>query len=639
MIIGEIIIVSVVDAVFSYLVEKGFDKSNGWASDKLGLSASKRAFKDALFKAFEQFEKQYSQWVTDYFDASFFEKEGASVLAQFLIRNGHPDASQLAVLWADSLNIQKPERRAFYVRELEPVAADFLSFLASQLMNKEELRDIYDSRAFERLDETLQALRQKLEAQKATYGTRRDYLRWLIGRNLYLDPRGVFQTQRQVQVKLDDVYISLRAEQSQTLIEADSHLLEKELANIEEQRTNLASEEIEDRLEQLQMRFVKNLPVDNSKRVLELAEVVNRNDRVVILGDPGSGKTTLLRYLALKHADALQNGQTEVEGNLGNVRFPLLIRIAEYAEDNIWRKKSLSDFLADSSIIHDCPKNGLADLLQTELEKGNCLVLLDGLDEIVSADERLGVVKQIEDFVRRHIEKENRFVVTSRIAGYRNASLREPFAHYTVQEMDEQQIQGFLNRWCQAVENAETPSLSVQERQTVANREINSIVQAVKNPGVRRLAVNPLLLRTLALIHRTGAKLPQKRVELYKLAADTLARTWRPAQGVPESALIKDEYLTPMLSNLAYWLHVNKPTGIATEREVYDVLGEQWAHLNDIIWDAEDPNPKIIEEVKKFLQAVREHTGLFVERAPKRYGFMHLTFEEYYVARHLVARS
>jgi hypothetical protein len=43
-------------------------------------------------------------------------------------------------------------------------------------------------------------------------------------------------------------------------------------------------------------------------------------------------------------------------------------------------------------------------------------------------------------------------------------------------------------------------------------------------------------------------------------------------------------------------------------------------------------------EIEKFLRAVREHTGLFVERAPKRYGFMHSTFEEYYAARYLVAR-
>jgi len=33
---------------------------------------------------------------------------------------------------------------------------------------------------------------------------------------------------------------------------------------------------------------------------------------------------------------------------------------------------------------------------------------------------------------------------------------------------------------------------------------------------------------------------------------------------VKESALLREDYLTPLLSKLAYWLHVYKPTGIAT---------------------------------------------------------------------------
>ncbi|MGH2510797.1 MAG: NACHT domain-containing protein, partial [Ktedonobacteraceae bacterium] len=176
-------------------------------------------------------------------------------------------------------------------------------------------------------------------------------------------------------------------------------------------------------------------------------------------------------------------------------------------------------------------------------------------------------------------------------------------------------------------------------------REIDGIMQAIKNPGVHRLAVNPLLLRILALIHRTGSKLPQKRIELYKLATDTLARTWRPAQGVSEaqlhqaSELLKEEYLTRLLSELAYWLHTHKPTGIATEREMYNVLGQAWAHMSGLMWDADNPQPQIQAEIRKFLVAVHTHTGLFVERAPKRYGFLHLTFEEYYAARYLVASS
>lgn len=249
------------------------------------------------------------------------------------------------------------------------------------------------------------------------------------------------------------------------------------------------------------------------------------------------------------------------------------------------------------------------------------------------------------DFVRRHDQGgprgTNRFMLTSRIAGYRSAPLTgiggKPFAHYMVQEMDDGQIKRFLERWCRAVEDAQTPDLAEETRQATAQREIDGILGEVqKTPGVRRLAANPLMLRVLALIHRTGARLPQKRVELYKLAADTLAHTWRPAQGVPTMALVEERYLTPLLGKLAYWIHLNKPTGIATEREVYEILGAEWARIRRL--DLETQWEEIQGEVQKFLTAVREHTGLFVERAPKRYGFMHLTFEEYYAARHLVAR-
>src|SRR5215471_8600879 len=75
----------------------------------------------------------------------------------------------------------------------------------------------------------------------------------------------------------------------------------------------------------------------------------------------------------------------------------------------------------------------------TALTAGHCLVLLDGLDEIVDADDRRGIVQRIEDFIRRHDNHANSFVITSRIAGYRSAPLGAPFAHYTVQEMDELQ--------------------------------------------------------------------------------------------------------------------------------------------------------------------------------------------------------
>ncbi len=639
MLIEGVLLQAIAEKVVGYV----WDKVDDRIRRRLGLDSTTQAFKHALHKAFGRFEEQHPQWTADLFDASFFEREGSPILAQFLLRDGHPDPNELAIHWASSLNLL-PEQGAAHIHELKPIAADFLDFLSQALKEEPELKEINDSRAFEQFATDLKAIRRMFGAEQSTYQTRQDYLHWLIERNLYLDPRGTLQTQRQVQVKLDQVYISLRAQYEKTPGEVDRRLLEQELTELESKFsiTSLPAEEIEDQREQLQARFESRTGTANvrSSELIELAEVVKRHDRLVILGDPGSGKSTLMRFLALKHSQALFKGQTDAGADLGPARFPILIRIADYAEHGMPLGKSLSDFLADYCCMHECPKTGLADMLGAELASGNCLILLDGLDEIVSADERRSVVQRIEDFVRRYGNHPNRFVISSRIAGYRSAPLGELFAHYAVQEMDEPQVRRFLERWCPAVEEAQTGDLSTEARESVSRREIEGIMKAViSSPGVRRLAANPLLLRILALIHRTGAQLPQKRIDLYRLAADTLARTWRTAQGVPESALVKDEYLTPLLSKMAYWLHDKKPTGIATEREVFEVLGEEWARLNYLPWNDDDSNPKIKEEINKFLIAVREHTGLFVERAPKRYGFMHLTFEEYYAARYLIARS
>src|SRR5947209_14575819 len=253
----ETVLTAIVQKAFNYALDQGQNKVVGWAQDKLGLEPRQQAFKRALSKAYKKFEKHYPQWAADLFDASFLEHEGALVLAQFLVRDGHPDPSELALLWADSLNMRTRERRTTLVRELEPAATYFLQYMTSALKAEPELSDLNDSRAFEQLASDLKAIRCKLDAEQTTPGTRWDYLHWLIERNLYLDPRGTFQTQRQVLVKLDEVYISLRAQRDTTPGEVDRRLLEKELAQLETGivRANLSAEEVEDQREHLLARI------------------------------------------------------------------------------------------------------------------------------------------------------------------------------------------------------------------------------------------------------------------------------------------------------------------------------------------------------------------------------------------------
>src|SRR5713101_1230092 len=242
---AEWVIPLIIDNVFGYLLDQsGLGET---VRTRLSHDPIKQAFQNALTSTLTKFEQQHPEWVASLFDTDFLKDEATPILAQFLIRDGKPDPSDLAACWADSLNLRQSEQHTARIRELEPIAADFLDSMNHALKAEPALRGINDSRSLEeivggvsaildRLDPisvALDAFRLRLNSDKATLGTLQDYLHWMIERNLYLDPRGTLQTQRQVQVKLDEIYVSLRAQREEMPGAVDRHLIEKEVAELE----------------------------------------------------------------------------------------------------------------------------------------------------------------------------------------------------------------------------------------------------------------------------------------------------------------------------------------------------------------------------------------------------------------------
>ncbi len=484
------------------------------------------------------------------------------------------------------------------------------------------------------------------------------YLDYVIESHRYVDLWGVMRGRHPVQMRLDEFYVPLHVEAEPEPTPADQRLMEREVEEMMA-RPDLSPDRKENLREQLRAQRLFRPELRLAKRI-PLWEAVRENERLVILGAPGAGKTTFLRYLALRFSQAMKEGVAEVE-DLGEVRLPIYIRVAEFAtarQEN--PDLSLDDYLKGRFHPEEVGILDLPELLRRYLAEGRGLVLLDGLDEVIDPGERVQITRCIESFVAAHgsprgewFEGEetgfsappsregsaapggNRFIVTSRITGYRAAPLTGGFALYTLRGLESGEIRPFLERWCLSAERARAPGFSEEVLWERVEWKIESLVWAMEvNPGLRRLATRPLMLVLLALTYRRGMRLPQRRIELYELATQTLLRNWQLAQDIPSVALVQESEAVRLLGPLAYWLRENRPSGLATEDEVEEVLRETLTRQSKS-GEGSLQNEGVVEELKGW---VCQHSGLFKEVAPGCYGFVHPTFEEYFAARELVTK-
>lgn len=430
------------------------------------------------------------------------------------------------------------------------------------------------------------------------------YLNYLQSRHQFLQLKGMgFSERVPLQLPLLDLYVPLQARVELPRGDTWDHQERRPLKLAG--RAMTAEEQ-----EALTGRLSKSQPV---------IELLQRQNGLIVLGDPGAGKTTFLKYLALK----LARGEG-AELNLGE-RLPILAPLSGYA--NVLEKQTvrLDDFIA--GYFHDLGtyfpvKALLADALQC----GVALLLLDGLDEVQDCNLRHLVVEQVVSFYNAHREAGNKFVLTSRIIGYREVRPVAPgLAECTLVDFDDDEIADFVARWTQALE-AQAQGDSPLAR-TDAERERRELLDAVqRNAGVRQLAANPLLLTILALMKRQGVTLPERRVELYEQYVKTLLSSWNRARGLgrPPSRDLDPVQTVKVLAPLALWMHeVNPGVGLVKREDLRRRLETLYADRGEA--DAE-------ASARQFLADVRDHAGLLLERGSGEYGFIHLTFEEYLAA-------
>ena len=184
---------------------------------------------------------------------------------------------------------------------------------------------------------------------------------------------------------------------------------------------------------------------DESRRLSEptsILKLLQDHDGLILLGDPGSGKTTFLKYLALK----LSQAQGNELGLLPDCRFscPCLPMPMP------WRTRIFRS--VDS--LHSTTTTGglelpIEGMLEKTLVRGGALLLLDGLDEVRDLRYRCIVVNRVVDFFNFHRQRGNKFVITSRIVGYREVrpAIKGGLVECTLADFEDEEITSFVEKW------------------------------------------------------------------------------------------------------------------------------------------------------------------------------------------------
>ncbi|MBK8128870.1 MAG: SUMF1/EgtB/PvdO family nonheme iron enzyme [bacterium] len=444
-------------------------------------------------------------------------------------------------------------------------------------------------------------------------GITEKYLRYLINRYRYLEFQGMGVTDRiPLKLVLLEMYIPLQARIEMPEGEAwsqetrDLYLAGRRMRDVSEEEA-----------EAIGRRISQPQPV---------LKLLQENAGLIILGDPGAGKTTFLKFLTLCLAAQQDIG-------LGQ-RLPVLLPLSAYANALAQQRRlALPDFI--TAYYREMLGDGLpvGDLLDTALREGQALLLLDGLDEVKETGLRLQVVERVTQFFSFSQQQGNKFVLTSRIVGYKDVRpITDGLAECTLIDFSGEEIEQFISLWTTAIERAaqEDPQLAARK----AQQERAELLHAVaNNPGVRRLASNPLLLTILALMKRQGVNLPERRVQLYDQYVKTLLKHWNLARGLDSGqARDLDEVETmKALGPLALWMHETSPgVGLVKQHDMQQQLRRIFQ---------ERGMPDAEQAAKLLLRDARDHASLLVERGQGSYGFIHLTFQEYLAAVGVAAKG
>lgn len=342
-------------------------------------------------------------------------------------------------------------------------------------------------------------------------------------------------------------------------------------------------------------------------------KAIERYNKLMVLGKPGAGKTTFLQYLAIQCN----------QGHVQSDRVPVFIRLKNFAEDALDEGNfSLLEYLNQEFSSCGISKQEV----ETLLNQGSALMLLDGLDEVpeTASDE---VIKQIRKFSEKYYK--NHLIITCRIAAkeYRFRG----FTEVEIADFKPAQIEAFVKKWFVAVAR-NSPELGAKKASLFLEQ-----MALPENQQIRELATTPVLLNLTCLVFQAKTDFPAKRSDLYKQGLDLLLIRWDESRGIKRDDVYRNLSLAHKLQLLSQIAAITFEQGdyFFEETTLQQLIAD---YLRTLPNDQSDASALELDSIA-VVKSIEVQHGLLVERARRIYSFSHLTFQEYFTARAIVAGS
>ena len=380
---------------------------------------------------------------------------------------------------------------------------------------------------------------------------------------------------------------------------------------------------------------------------VDLAGLMTVSARLAVVGGAGSGKSTLLKYIAWYLARAFSaepRSPTPIELKFPakcNFLVPLLVPFRSHRsyleecdkargraiDDPLHRK--LSGFISYYLRRRSERLGASQDFFHRLLTGGGCLLLLDGLDEVVDSSDRANVREQVEELIQTTYPG-NRVIVTAREAGYRGDSVfGEPFECLDVKPLEDDGIAGIIRHWCATLYGGEA-----EARGHKLEAAVVAINTSRRAEGLEPLISSPLVTSMVVSVDYNNDDLPRERAALYDKCVDVLLKApYSPSDPSDPhgSALSRVDDLSrkEWLAALALAMHQGGHDGAAVSEERLKTLLEGCGAVRDL------DGGKVTMGL--LIEEARLRGGLLEERG-ELFEFVHLTFQEYLAAWALAKR-